>query len=211
MRPRAWRAGTFEVRAALTVLLVLLCGVVVASLFYPKVETVLVYGNEHHSTRNVAELADVEQGDAFLWVTRSRVSGLTADPWILTAAVIRRWPDTVQIVVEEREPAIKGDNVTWSWDGTELPDATEAEREPLPELTGWGAPRTVEALELLRLLQQYGVRVISYSPEGFEILLENSRLYTPDALSLQQHWSAFTSHEGGRIAVYPWGVSTADE
>lgn len=193
------------------VLLFVLGAAVVVSLFYPKVALVTVEGAQHHSPEAVALLANVRVGDPFLWVTRGRVKGLERDPWILNAVVVRSWPDRVHIAVRERTAALTDGAATWADDGTVLLGATPAETEGLPQLSGWGEPRTAEALELLRLLRPYGVRVISYSPEGFEILLDDTELYTPDAEALREQWSAFTSHRGGRIAVYPWGVSKANE
>ncbi len=192
-------------------LLILLGTAVVVSLFYPKVQYVSVEGGRHHSPQSVALLANVAPGDPFLWVTRSRVARLAEDPWVLEAVLVRRWPDAVTIAVRERAPAITDGTYTWADDGTVLVGATDAETEGLPRLHGWGEPRTAEALELLRLLRPYGVQVISYSPEGFEILLTDSELFTPSAKALREQWSAFVSHRGGRIAVYPWGVSKAHE
>lgn len=191
--------------------LVLLGAAIIVSLFYPKVEFVTVEGNAHYSAESVAQLARVRTGDPFLWVTRSRVEALAADPWILNLVVVRRWPNHVAIAVREREAALTDGTTTWADDGTVLSGATAAETTGLPLLQGWGAPRTLEALELLRLLRPFGVRVISYSPEGFEILLDDTELFTPGAEALSKQWAAFVSHRGGRIAVYPWGVSRANE
>jgi hypothetical protein len=66
-------------------------------------------------------------------------------------------------------------------------------------------------LKLLRLLHPYGPKVLSYSPEGFEIQLTGTTLFTPSAEALQEQWAAFESHRGGHVAVYPWGVSKAHE
>lgn len=192
-------------------LLLLLGACVVVSLFYPKVQHVTVEGAQHHSPEAVALLANVRVGDAFLWVTRGRLQGLDQDPWVLNAVVVRQWPDRVHIAIRERVPALTDGTSTWADDGTVLHGATAGETASLPLLQGWGEPRTPEALELLRLLRPFGVRVISYSPEGFEILLDDSELFTPDVQALRQQWSAFVSHRGGRIAVYPWGVSRANE
>jgi len=199
------------VRVTGLVLLFILGAGVVVSLFYPKVERITVEGNLHHSPETVAALARVRVGDPFLWVTRGKVKGLTEDPWVLNAVVVRQWPHHIHIAVRERQPAITDGASTWAVDGTVLQGVTAAELSGLPRLQGWGEPRTAEALELLRLLRPYGVQVISYSPEGFEILLDDSELFTPDAQALRQQWSAFVSHLGGRIAVYPWGVSRANE
>jgi hypothetical protein len=199
------------VRAAGLILLLLLGAGVIASRFWPDVNVITVEGNVHHSKETVAQLARVAIGDPFLWVTGRRISGLTQDPWVLQAAVVRSWPDRVNIAVRERVPILTDGTTTWADDGTVLVGATGAETDALPRLQGWGEARVDEALELTGLLLPFGVQVISYSPEGFEILLEDSVLFTPGAQALRQQWSAFVSHRGGRIAVYPWGVSKANE
>ncbi len=192
-------------------LLILLAAALVVSLFVPKVKYVTVEGNVHHDAESIKRLANVFGGEPFLWVTAGRVRGLVADPWILQATVVRQWPDRVSIFVTERQPAIASGETTWADDGTVLLGATPAETAGLPRLEGWGPVRTSEAITLLRLLRPFGTEVISYSPEGFEILLDGTQLFTPSAEALREHWSAFVSHRGGRMAVYPWGVSKAHE
>ncbi len=198
-------------RRLLLVLLVLLGAGLITSRFVPKVENVTVTGNVHHDVDQVMRLADVAPGTPFLWVTAGRVRGLVSDPWVLQAVVVRQWPDRVSIAVRERVPAITNGAVTWADDGTVLDGATPAETAGLPRLEGWGPERTAEAITLLRLLRPFGVQVISYSPEGFDILLNDAQLFTASAKALREHWSAFVGHRGGRMAVYPWGVSKADE
>lgn len=192
-------------------LLVVLAALVIISLFVPKVAVVTVEGNVHHDATAVLRIANVAVGDPFLWVTTGRVKGLAQDPWVLNAVVVRRWPDRVSIGIRERTPALTDGATTWADDGTVLSGATPAETAGLPRLEGWGPARVEEALVLLRLLRPFGVLVISYSPEGFDILMDGTQLFTPSAEALREHWAAFASHRGGRIAVYPWGVSKAHE
>lgn len=198
-------------RRTLLVVLILLGAAVIASRFVPRIDNVTVTGGQHHDAASIMRLANVQAGDPFLWITEPRVRGLTDDPWILQATLVRTWPDRVDIAVRERQPALTTGEVTWADDGTVLVGATPAETAGLPLLEGWGPERVSEALTLLRLLRPFGIRVISYSPEGFDIELDGTRLFTPSAEALSEHWSAFVSHRGGRIAVYPWGVSKAHE
>jgi len=199
------------VRRLLLGVLVALGAALIVSRFTPKVAQVTVAGQVHHDAAAVLRLADVAVGDPFLWVTAGRVRGLAEDPWVLQAVVLRRWPDGVSIAVRERVAALTSGATTWADDGTVLVGATPAETAGLPVLEGWGPERVSEALTLLRLLRPFGIRVISYSPEGFDIQLDGTRLFTPSVEALREHWSAFVSHRGGRMAVYPWGVSKAHE
>jgi len=195
----------------LITLLLVAGGALVASRFVPRLVRVEVSGEHHLDKAQVLKLADVAPGDPFLWVTSFRLRHLTADPWVRKVRVMRYWPNTVTITLWEREPALTDGTTTWAADGTVLPGAKPAETAGLPRLTGWGPSRLHEALTLLRLLHPYGPKVISYSPEGFEIQLTGTSLFTPSAEALEQQWAAFESHRGGRVAVYPWGVSKAHE
>jgi hypothetical protein len=188
------------------ILLVALVGV---TRFWPLVERVEVIGNVHHDAATVMRLADVAPGDPFLWVTSFRVRGLVADPWVLHTRVTRHWPDTIAIGVQERVPVISDGARAWAADATLLPGLGPDDHAALPRLGGWGTPRLEEALVLLAMLERYGVRVITYTPEGFEIQLPNATVFTPSVDALRAQWSAFESQRGGRIAVYPWGVSSA--
>ncbi len=183
--------------------------------FWPTVERIEVTGTRHHAVGDVLRLARVAPGDPLLWITTWRVSGLSADPWIARARVTRHWPDTVSIAVWERAPlARSGDEPearVWARDGTVLPSASAEERADLPIVTGWGGDRTAEALELVDLVRSRLPKVIQYSPEGFEIALSDAVLFTPDVSSLRRQWAAVERHRGGRLAVYPWGVSKAHE
>lgn len=202
-------------RRILAILLVVVVALLGASRFWPVVERVEVTGGVHHGAASVMRLARVAPGDPLLWITRWRVAGLTEDPWIRRARVTRQWPDVVVVAVWERTPAARsgtGDDATvWAWDGTVLPGATADERASLPVVTGWGGDRTEEALTLLSLLRERGPEVIQYTPEGFEIALSDAVVYTPDAAALRRQWAAVERHRGGRLAVYPWGVSRAHE
>ncbi len=198
-------------RGLLIALLVLAAAAVVTSRFVPKVAHLSVAGNSHHSTEHVLALANLRLGDPLLWVNRGSVRALFEDPWVLSATVVRVWPDQVRVLIAERTPLIISGDLALAGDGTVLPGATAAEVARLPRLEGWGTERTAEAIELVRLLEPYEPTVISYSPAGFEIQLSGGTLLTPGAEALRAQWSAFVSHRGGRIAVYPWGVSASDE
>lgn len=188
---------------------VVLAALVIGTRLWPAVERVEVLGNVHHSRAEVLRLADVAPGDPLLWVTRFSLRALQSDPWILHARVTRHWPDTIAIAVQERVPVLSDGVTSWAMDGTALPGMPADTRDHLPLLTGWGTPRLEEALDLLAMLSAYGVEVITYTPEGFEVQLAEAVLITPSVEALRVQWSAFESQRGRRVAVYPWGVSSA--
>ena len=188
---------------------VVLVALLLATRFWPTIERVEVTGHAHLSRAEVMRRANVAPGDPLLWVTRFGVRALAADPWVLQARVTRLWPDVVAIAIVEREPVIRDGEHAWAADGTALPGATPERLAGLPTVTGWGTPRIAESLELLGMLAGRGVRVITYGPEGFEVVLADVELFTPSVDALRSQWSAFESQRGSRVAVYPWGVSSA--
>jgi len=191
-------------------LLLLLALVTFGTQLWPRVARVEVAGHFQRSEAEVMRLAQVAPGDPLLWVTQQRVLGLTADPWVLQARVTRRWPDTIHIGLIERVPLMSdGDTLGYARDGTILPGLGAEAAATLPKLVGWGTPRIKESIELLLMLGDREVQVITYGPEGFEVVLAGVVLFTPSVEALRAQWSAFESQRGSRVAVYPWGVSSA--
>ncbi len=190
-------------------LLLVLVAVVVVSRFWPTIERLEVLGYEHLSRTDVLRLANLAPGDPFLWVTRFRTGALLEEPWVLQARVTRHWPDTVAVAVWERTPVLFDGTFGYAADGTALPGVDPAAAATLPRLEGWGTPRLDEALVLLGMLGSREPRVITYGPEGFEVVLANAVLFTPSVDALRAQWSAFESQHGSRVSVYPWGVSSA--
>lgn len=190
-------------------LLVVLVAVVAVSRFWPTVERLEVLGHEHLSRADVLRLANLAPGDPFLWVTRFRTGALLEEPWVLQARITRHWPDTVAVAVWERTPVLFDGTVGYAADGTALPGVDPEVAAALPRLEGWGTPRLDEALALLGMLGPREPRVITYGPEGFEVVLADAVLFTPSVDALRAQWSAFESQRGSRVSVYPWGVSSA--
>lgn len=189
--------------------LVLLVALVAVTRFWPTVERLETLGHAHLSRQDVLRLANLAPGDPFLWVTRFRVGGLLEHPWVLHARVTRHWPDTVAVAVWERVPVLFDGTVGYAADGTALEGVPDELAATLPRLEGWGTPRREEALMLLDMLRTRDPRVITYGPEGFEVVLADAVLFTPSVDALQAQWSAFESQRGSRVSVYPWGVSSA--
>lgn len=198
-------------RAAVIAIGLLFAVALGVSRFVPTVERIEVAGAHHHDQADLLRLARLAPGDPWLWVTRWRLRDLERDPWILRARVIRHWPDTVSLTVWERTPALTDGVVAWADDGVRLEGATANELAGVPLVAGWGEPRIEGALELVRLFAEDQPEVIRYSPTGFDIELADGAIFTPDVESLRRQWAAIQHRNGGRLAVYPWGVSKVDD
>jgi cell division septal protein FtsQ len=194
-------------RWLLLVLTLMAAALLVGSRFYPTIGEIAVVGNRHYQRSDILALARVHVGGPLLWVNRWSLARLTADPWIARVSVVRHWPDTLSITVWERTPVLTDGDSSWSADGRLLTGVSAETRASLVRLEGWGEPRLAESLRLLELLSPFGPRVISYSPEGFDIELTDTSLFTPGVATLERHWAAWTNQRGSRVAVYPWGVS----
>src|SRR5690606_5591401 len=101
-------------RGGRVALLALACALARASRLWPRVEHVVVTGNERFTDEQVMLMAGIRPGDPFLWVTRANVNRLAAEPWVHSAAVIRRWPHTVEVHVTERTPVLTDGVTTWA-------------------------------------------------------------------------------------------------
>ncbi len=198
-------------RVLVIVLGLLATGLGVGSRFWPLVDQVHVIGNARYSREQILWLANLDAGSPLLWVSRGSLSGLERDPWIARSSVVRHWPDTVSITVWEREPFMTDGEQVWSHDGVLLPDVDPAVREGLPLVAGWGEPRTAELVRLLDLLSDRAPEVISYTPDGFDIIIGEARIFTPSVAALEAQWAAVRDVSGGQVSVYPWGVSESNE
>lgn len=192
-------------------LLVLLLSLVVASRYYPKISSVSVYHNHHYSASEVAQLANIKKGDPFLWITRQKVARLENDPWIEKATVIRQFPNIIHIYLSERKPILSDGVQSFAIDGTVLPGVNAADMSSLIRLNGWGTSRFSEVIELVKLLAEQDLRMISYSPAGFTLKFANTEVFTPSVEQLKKHWTGVLSQQGKQLSVYPWGVSAVHE
>jgi cell division protein FtsQ len=186
-----------------------------ASWFVLPVEQVTVKGNNHLPATLVARLANADKGQPWLWINASRSTALEAHPWVQGAIITRRFPNSVEIQLNERTPAatvIKrdGSRVAVSLDGTVLPNAVL----PGVIIRGWGgndANNLKSALQILSLLQKEEVKEIRYTPQGFTILKGNSEkpgtIFTDSYASLLVHGGSVTMTASLRVNIHPWGVS----
>jgi cell division protein FtsQ len=186
-----------------------------ASWFVLPVEHVTVQGNSHLPAGLVARLASADKGQPWLWINPSRSAALEGHPWVRSAIITRRFPNSVEIQLNERVPAATiinrdGSRVAVALDGTLLPNAA------LPTVTirGWGgndANNLKSALQILSLLQKEKVKEIRYTPQGFTILKGNSEkpgtIFTDSYASLLVHGGSVTMTASLRVNIHPWGVS----
>ena len=200
-------------RINLSILLIALLSLYIGSRYYPLVERIEIVGAAHHSPEKIAELANIAYEKPLLWITKRSVGALTKDPWIAGASVERVWPHTVRVSVRERVPVAYDSEHSYATDGTVLKSVTDAQKKNLIRLEGWGVARTQEALDLITLLQNPELKVISYTPAGFNLNFGNSTAFVPSVDALKTHWSSFASQQGTNTvaAVYPWGVSARYE
>lgn len=182
------------------------------SYFFPVVTNVEILNNQQLSDEDIMQLANVQLGTPFLWIGSWWLRKLEANPWIATASVVKKWPNTVLISVTERQGFMTDGQEVYAIDGTLLPSASP-DSQTLIRFEGWGHSRQAELLNLVNLLnhQQLEPKVVSYSPAGFTVQFANSRLFTPSIEALRMHWSSFLSQSGSRVYVYPWGVSAVNE
>ena len=186
--------------------------VLLGSRLYPEAKRLEVSGNQFLTNTEVLKLAGVKQGHPLLWINPWTLRKLVKSPWITRAEILRNWPERlIYIKVWERQPvATDGINV-WAKDGTTLSNVPTEVLPELVQVTGWGEARINESLDLIQLLADYEPKVVSYTPEGFEIQLARTVVLTPSVQDLKNQWSGFLSHTGNRISVYAWGVSIDNE
>lgn len=198
-------------RVWMILLLLLLLGFVAASRFYPKITYVAVNGNHHYTANEILALANISVDDAFFWVTRQKIERLETDPWISQATVIRDFPNAIHIQITERKPILSDGVQSYAIDGTVLPNVSVAEQSSLIKFEGWGKSRFTEVVDLLRLLAQHNLKMISYTPAGFTLKFESTEVFTPSVEHLKEHWAGVLSQQGKQLNVYPWGVSAVHE
>jgi cell division protein FtsQ len=116
-----------------------------------------VHGRNRTSREAVRGALQIRRGDSLLamdpWVIKRRLETL---PWVRTATVTRRFPNTVVIELVERTPVARyrdrSGTVLVDNAGAIIPVAAEREHENLVLLAGEGAPAAANSL--LKLLEQ---------------------------------------------------------
>ncbi|WP_343216512.1 cell division protein FtsQ/DivIB [Deinococcus aestuarii] len=205
-RERARRQRLLWVSLAL----VLVVGALVGLWFALPIRTVTVGGNARLSEARVRDLAGLTPGFSWAYYGAWRARALGENPWVQSAQVTRRFPDTVAISVTERVPFARwrrpdGEVVAVAEDGTVLPGAGDVSRLPL--LGGWGPDRLGDALFVARSLGRYNVQSVAYTPSGVTAKTARGTVWSGDLKTLLNYAGALTQFPGKQIHIYPWGVS----
>lgn len=185
------------------------------------IRTVQVSGNTHLSTAEVRRLAGLpESGRPYGWLYygAQQAQGLVTSPWVLSAEVVRKFPDTVQIAVTERQPVARWQRsgekeVVVAADGTPLPPGSGVNLgnvTALPVVRGWGPERVTEALQVARALSRYTVQSVTYSPAGLSAQTANGTVWGGDPNTFVKYAGSVGMYPNKKIHIYPWGVSVQE-
>ena len=114
-QPRPFNLNKLLLQLAV-VIAVVLAVVIGLSVFF-KVDRVVVYGNDAYSAWTIQEASGIEDGENLLTIGRPRACGkiITALPYVKTARIGIKLPDTVNIYIEEFDVsyAIADANEDW--------------------------------------------------------------------------------------------------
>ncbi|AWN24473.1 cell division protein FtsQ [Deinococcus irradiatisoli] len=189
----------------------ILAGAAVGVWFYLPIKAVQISGNRHLSDVEVKRLAGLSGEKPFGWAYYGawRAGALRDNAWVASAQITRVFPDRVEVAIKERRPVAQvrssnGNLSVIAADGVPLPDAPPTG----PIISGWGPDRTGEALLAARVLSRYNVKSVTYTPTGITVTTDQGTLWSGDAALLLKYGQAIeTQAQGGRINLYPWGVS----
>ena len=182
------------------------------------VRAVNISGNTRVAAPELRRLAGLEGHFGWLYYGAWKARGLIALPWVKTATVTRQFPDTVNIVVTERQPFARwqqaaGQVVLLAEDGAVLPAAPGVNLSgtgALPLIGGWGPPRTADALRLTRALSRYTVQSVTYTPSGFTAKTASGTVWGGDLNTLVKYAGSIGMYPNRQIYIYPWGVSVQE-
>ncbi|THF88988.1 FtsQ-type POTRA domain-containing protein [Deinococcus sp. KSM4-11] len=190
----------------------LLGAALAASWFALPVRQIGVTGNVQLSPARIKQLAGAQAGYGWLYYGGWRAGGLLAEPWIASAVVTRRFPDSVSIAVVERRPVARwqagGRVQAVAADGAVMPGGVGL--AALPLIQGWGPDRHIEALRVLRALAGYNVRSVVYTPAGLQVKLPSGSLWSGDLESLLKYAGSISMYPNKDLTIYPWGVSVQE-
>ena len=190
-------------------------GVIVAVLFasswfFFPVDQVVVSGTKNLVAKEVAQMAGVARGNPWLWVSTARAAGLEAEPWILSANIVKRFPGQITIRLVERQPLATWKHSTKTEviaeDGTVLPNAVAG-----LILEGESQARFQEALLVARTAKDMGATRVKFDSNGFLVVFKTGQIWAQSHKSLLKYGESVRmmvmQSRGKRVNVYTWGVS----
>jgi cell division protein FtsQ len=190
-------------------------GVIVFSLFasswvFFPVKQVLISGSKNLDPKEVARMAGVSRGNPWLWVSTARAAALEREPWVLSAKIVKQFPDTVTISLVERVPLATwkhaGKREVIAEDGTVLPTASAK-----LQLEGETAARFAEALLVARVARDMGAERVKFDSNGYVVGLGKGEIWVSSYPSLLKYGESVRmmtmQQKARRINVYSWGVS----
>lgn len=165
------------------------------------------------SLARVKELAGLTPNFGWLYYGAWRARALANHPWIQSAKIVKKFPDSVSVEIVERKPYARwqrpdGSIVTLAADGTVLPGA--ATNSKLPLLGGWGPDRLADALYVTQLLSRYTVQSVAYTPSGVTVKTGLGAVWSGDLKSLVKYAGSISMYPNKKINIYPWGVSVQE-
>lgn len=194
-----------------------------ASWFLLPIRSVTVKGNHELSALEVKRLAGLDNTQPFGWLYYGlwRAGALRDNAWVEAAHITRRFPDRIEITLNERQPVAwlrdaEGKMTALAADATPLPTpqtgadkgSQSSAQRPLPVISGWGPDRSADALYAAGALSRYNVKSVEYTPTGITIQTDKGTIWSGDRELLLKYGALLEQMtEGSRINLYPWGVS----
>jgi cell division protein FtsQ len=111
-RPTHWWRSRRAGWAAAALVVLLVAGLITALLMLPalRIQHVVVVGERQVSEADILQLADVPMGTALVRLPIGAVTARVASlPAVAHVKVVRVWPDTVRIEIDERQPVAYAD------------------------------------------------------------------------------------------------------
>lgn len=192
---------------------VTIAALLVGAWFALPIRVLSVSGNVRLPAARVLELAGLQRGFGWLYYGQWRARGLMDSPWVQSAVVTRRFPDTVTVAVTERRPAARwqqddGKVVALAVDGTVMPGVQGLERLPL--IQGWGPERLGDALKIMGALSGYNVQSVQYTPTGLSVKIGAGSVWSGDPDNFLKYAGSISMYPNKTINIYPWGVSVQE-
>ena len=210
-KPRGWFWRQYRVFLSVMLGALLLIGAAVGLWYGLPIRTVEVSGNKQLTLLEVKRLAGLSNAEPFGWLYYGAwlAQALADNAWVESAHITRVFPGRIEVRLQERVPVAQlrdrsGVISVVAADGTPLPGAQATG----PVISGWGPDRMSESLFAARALARYNVQSVTYTPTGLTVHTSQGTIWSGNSALLLKYAKAIeTQAQGGRINLYPWGVS----